>query len=96
MEPRDRKAIHEKLKPGILGIPNFDCEEIIRIVEGGWVIVDQEYTGTRFTLRVNPKTSVAEAGRRQILTALSRTYGEEPFVFATDFESHRLTFLANR
>lgn len=81
---------------GCVGITAEHRAEIEQQLSGLWDVLRVEHTWFRLTFYVQQNPL---AGSRKILdkeAELSRKYGESPYIFATDFTTYRLTFIANR
>lgn len=82
-------------KRGCIGITEEMRSAIIAIVERGYVIQSEEYTGWRMTLYVNPSSDVSSRARYDIDGELYK-FGGSPWILGTDFTLYRMSFIANQ
>jgi hypothetical protein len=96
MTVAERSAVLGKVqKHGHIGITEAVREQLLAIVERGYVVTGEEYNGWRLTFHVNPRTNVSTRTRYELDGELYK-YGNSPHELATDFTAYRLTFVANK
>lgn len=90
-----RSACLSKLQSkGYTGITETVREELIKIIERGWIIQREEFSGWRVTFYVVPRFDVSSKARYD-LEGLLYKYGGSPHRLATEFDMYKLSFVAN-
>jgi diaminopimelate decarboxylase len=69
-------------------------DQIVAIVEKHWTIIEEEFTGHRLSLRVNPRMTSTNRQRYDAEGQLLK-FGDTPHMLGSEFTQWSLSFYAN-